>query len=133
MKRFIRFSSIIIIFFSLNSCKDYTPGASEIAQQFIDAYFANDFNHAATFCNDEIASVMHSAATDFESIDPAIKKVVTELTSRVGYEIKNVTVSDKTNAIVEYEITTPESPAPASSYLKMSRIEKRWVVSSLNF
>ena len=132
MKRFIKLSSIIIILFSLNSCKDQTPDASVIAQQFLDAYFANDFNHAATFCNNEIASIMRSAATDFESIDPAVKHVVTELSSRVGYEIKGVTLSDKSNAVVEYEITTPESPTPVSAHLKMSLIEKKWVINKLN-
>lgn len=132
MKRLFPYLLTALLLWGVTSCTPKGPDATEIAQHFLDAYFTNDFHHAAAHCSDEIAAQINAAAKDMESLDPAVKKVITEISSKVTFQIVGSQEIDKSNVIIEYELTTPESTTPVSSYLTMSKIEKNWIVTKLH-
>lgn len=131
MKHFSIISFSLIFLLSVVSCADKTEEAKSVSEHFLNAYFSNDYHTAAGFCSEDLAETVSSLANEYDALDQGIKDAVNKVSSELEVSITEV-IEEKNLATVGYNIVSPESPTPNRGYLKLNRVDKKWVIVSLN-
>lgn len=132
MKRSFFISLTIGLSLLLGGCTDKTEAAKEVAEQFLEAYFSTDYQKAATYCSEDLSAIINTLSDDFFSLDTNVQQAVVKVSEQLDITLKNVTEEARNVVLIGYEILSPESPVANTGYLRLNRIEKRWVITSLN-
>lgn len=94
------------------SCTSKTDRAREGAQNFLDAFLANDFNAAAACCTEGFQGDFNATTESYRNLDGQIKAFLQEECSRYRAEIASVErVNESDTFLVNYNIVyiSPDS------------------------
>lgn len=89
-------------------CTDKTNQAQESAQQFLDAFLANDYDAAAKLCSEDFKVDFAKATEDFRNLGDDIKAIVAQQCSSYKAVVTSVErVNSSDTFVVNYNIVKP--------------------------
>ncbi len=89
-------------------CANKTNQAQECAQQFLDAFLANEYDAAAKMCSDDFQVNFAKATEDYRNLSDDIKTLLVEQCSSYKAVITSVErVNSSDTFVVNYNIVKP--------------------------
>ncbi len=141
MNRLYRLSTITIIAATLLFSCNSGPKPENIAQEFINAYLATDYEKAADYCTPALGQDLLQALEEADALNQNIKEKIKLHTQNYSSQIDSVKLNKaKDTTIVYYSIlngcTTDSLNIAATQIIErtltMVKQEEGWKVNSLN-
>lgn len=131
---FIWLAAVLATVFA--GCSSQKP--EKVAEDFLNAYFAAEYEKAAEYCTPELGNDLMSALEQTQALDEAIRANIQKYTKFYKPQVvKTQQPSKKDSVIVNYiVINTAADSLSASRQVKESRVhivktQEGWKVSSL--
>ena len=118
MKRIL---TLLFAVLALSACQSPETRVQNVAETFLNVYYAGDYGAAADFCTPAFAERLLAFAPDVlvETPDEAQAKIK-EALSRTSFEIVSVEVDeDAASALVHYTLSVPDVEKPVPMTLKL--------------
>lgn len=96
-------------------CSNKTNQAQECAQQFLDAFLANEYDVAAKYCEPEFEKEFSKALDDYRNLSDEIKNMVVTQCSRLKAVVTSVErVNSSDTFVVNYNIVRTAADTTAA-------------------
>ena len=95
-------------------CTDKANQAQESAQQFLDAFLANEYDTAAKLCTEDFKEEFVKATEDYRNLSDDIKAIITQQCSSYKAVVTSVgRVNSSDTFVVNYNIVKPAADSAA--------------------
>ena len=106
--------------------------AEDAAEAFISNYLKMDYDKAASYCDENVASNLLQAGEGVNSLDSVMLAKVRDAAANTTFEIVAVdTKSDKDKAFVQYKIFPVYRQEGQQMQMTLTRQGGKWLVSAL--
>ena len=125
------------LLFAFASCNP-TAKPQEVAENFLNAYFAAEYEDAAKYCTPDLGNDLLEALKDAQALDDAIRANIQKHTKSYKPQIvKTEQPAKKDSVVINYIVTNINSDSLSSaanikeSRLHIIKTEEGWRVSAL--
>ena len=132
--RLIILATVLLAFTSCNS----STKPQEVAENFLNAYFAAEYEDAAKYCTPELGNDLLEALKDAQALDEAIRANIQKHTKSYKPQIiKTEQPAKKDSVVINYIVTNINADSLSSaanikeSRLHIIKTEEGWRVSAL--
>ena len=123
-----------IAIFALYGCAPKADKAAAVANDFLTDFFNMDYEGAAAFCTDEIATVLRDTIAASEYPSEEIRAKVVEASKKTSFKITSSQIEEESGAaVVDYEIRPYSAVGNGviSRTMRLERIDGDWRIVSL--
>lgn len=131
IKHLLILSMASIMTIAISGCNTDTKEAASVAADFLNLYFATDYQGAAACCTKEMSQALMEAVEDYYNMNDQEKDEVKDISSSVKTSVKSVENIDKETIVVKYDIIIDEEEMPITSTLTLKKVEEGWRISEL--
>lgn len=131
IKHLLILSMASIMTIAISGCNTDTKEAASVAADFLNLYFATDYQGAAACCTKEMSQALMEAVEDYYNMNDQEKDEVKDISSSVKTSVKSVENIDKETIVVKYDIIIDEEEMPIMSTLTLKKVEEGWRISEL--
>jgi len=106
----------------LGACERPEARVRNVAESFLNVYFAGDYAAAADFCTPELRVWVDRMAEKMETVPEETQQKIKEALGQTSFNIVSVEVDEKAgSAVVHYDVSVPgiEKPVPKKLLLKL--------------
>ncbi len=104
--------TLVLCSFVLFSCSGHTDEGVRIADDFIEAYTAADYDAAAVYCNNCVREAVQESAAMLDALEDHIRESFMELSSAMSVRKTSVFEHTKDSVTVDYDVLIPGEIEP---------------------
>ena len=116
------------------SCTNNEKDCKTLSQDFLDAYFQNEYQQAMSFCDEALSAELEKALKQFECLDSTVQEDLKAKSAEVTTEILEVKIlkENKNYCIVKYNVLIPEVKGAVTNSLILEKKDNEWKITALN-
>jgi hypothetical protein len=129
MKTIFRIFPAIAAIFLAVACGNSTKEATSVANDFLSAYFATEYQTAAGCCTPELGEALMVAVQEYYEMEENLQQDVMDISSQVVTTITSIETISRDSVLVRYDIDMPEPEPTLHSTLTITNTDGKWRVA----
>ena len=111
MKKVLTVTALAVVCAAVQSCADrQVREAGAMAESFVKAYFAAEYDKAAAMCGDDLRAKVEESARQIETLPDSLKSAFLELAAELDPQAG--VVYDRDSVMVDFDILVPDEIEP---------------------
>ena len=103
----------------------------KVAQDFLECFFASDFNRAREYAAPELFGILDQSAAILDSLTDEEAMEVKNYLSTVGIEVETPEKIERDTVRIRYRVDFDKLPEPGESVIALRKEGRSWKVFSL--
>ena len=113
MKKVLTVMALAVVCAAVQSCADrQVREAGAMAESFVKAYFAAEYDKAAAMCGDELRAKVEESARQIETLPDSLKSAFLELAAELDPQAGVVYELSRDSVMVDFDILVPDEMEP---------------------
>ena len=113
MRKVLAVMALAVVLTAVQGCADrYVREAGDMAESFVKAYFAAEYDKAAAMCGEELRAKVEESARQIETLPDSLKSAFLELAAELEPQAGEVYELSRDSVMVDFDILVPDEMEP---------------------
>lgn len=113
MRKVLTVMALAVVLTAVQGCADrHIKEAVNVADSFVKAYFAAEYDRAAAMCGEELRVKVEESARQIETLPDSLKSTFLELAAELEVHVGEVYEHGRDSLMVDFDILVPDELEP---------------------